>query len=216
VDGLVLVLLGENNDFIDQAALQGIPVLLLDRPAGSDAADVVTVDTYNGAKDATHHLIECGHKNIAVIAGPDENYTAAQRKNGFLDACREFSISSQHIYMGNYEIEGGYMAANKILDSNENITAILATNYEMTLGCIMAINERGISIPSQISIIGFDDETLTKVINPPLTIVAQPTQTISNKAASILLKRLGGDKSDPIKIVHKPNLILRKSVQNIN
>lgn len=126
-------------------------------------------------------------------------------------------INKKMIQFSNYKIEGGYNSFNKLLNLEEPPTAIFITNYEMTLGSIIAINENNIDIPTDLSIIGFDNIQLAKVVNPSLSIVVQPMNEIGNKVAEILLKRLKGDNSNfPEKYRLKTKLLLKDSVLNLN
>jgi len=102
------------------------------------------------------------------------------------------------------------------MESSEPPTAIFVTNYEMTLGAIMAINENNIIVPNELSIIGFDNFELARVVKPPLSIVIQPMERIGETSAEILLKRLNGDMSNfPSRFRLKAELLVKESVRNI-
>ena len=103
------------------------------------------------------------------------------------------------IYSGNFTVDGGYLAMKEIIQSDRDVTAVFVTNYEMTVGAIIAINEMGRKIPEDYSFIGFNNHDLSKVITPKLATVNQPLREIGREAAVLLLKQMaGGEKRDII------------------
>jgi LacI family transcriptional regulator len=120
------------------------------------------------------------------------------------------------IKYGDYEIESGYNLLLELVDMNLPPTAVFVTNYEMTLGAIMAINERNIHIPDDLSLIGFDNIQMAKVIKPSLSIVVQPMKQIGETAAKILIKRMKGDNSN-VPSIHrlKTEILLKDSIKSI-
>lgn len=105
------------------------------------------------------------------------------------------------IYHGDYTIQGGVQGIEKLVADNPDMTAVFVTNYEMTMGAVIGMNELGLKIPEQLSVIGFDNLQFARACNPKLTIVAQPTQGIAGEVAGIMLKRLEGvvsEETEPI------------------
>jgi LacI family transcriptional regulator len=218
VDGIVLMPLG-NEDKSIQAVLQdGIPIVLIDRVLKEIECDVVLVDNLNGAYDAVEQFIMKGHKRIGIIVGPENIYTAQERLKGYYRVHEDYNmpIYEELIKHGDYQIESGYKLLNQLLDMKNPPSAIFVTNYEMTLGAIMAINERNVVVPEQLSLIGFDNLQMAKIVKPPLSIVMQPMDAIGEIAADILLKRLSGDMGNfPARFRLKTELMMKESVRNI-
>ena len=218
VDGIITMPYSNNGEHIKRALEKNIPVVLIDRPIKDVNCDVVLVDNLNASYDAIEQLITRGHKRIGIICGPEEIFTSQERLKGYLRVYEDYSmeVDPRLIKHGNYQIDSGYKLTNELLDMEPRPTAIYVTNYEMTLGAIMAINERGVSIPDELSIIGFDNIQMAKIVKPPLSIVVQPMQQIGETAANILLKRLKGDMSNyPSMFRLKTEVLIRDSISSI-
>ena len=120
------------------------------------------------------------------------------------------------IYHGDYTIQGGVQGIEKLVADNPDMTAVFVTNYEMTMGAVIGMNELGLKIPEQLSMIGFDNLQFARACNPKLTIVAQPTQGIAGEVAGIMLKRLEGaasEETEPITEKLGAEIIMGKSVR---
>ncbi|HEX2925757.1 MAG TPA: substrate-binding domain-containing protein, partial [Ruminiclostridium sp.] len=197
---------------------RNIPVVLIDRALKGVECDTVLVDNLNAAYNAVEQLIVLGHKRIGIICGPDDIYTAQERLKGYERVHEDYAmnIDCELIKKGDYQIESGYRLLLELINMENPPTAVLVTNYEMTLGAVMAINESDIKIPEDLSFIGFDNLQLSKVVKPPLSIVIQPVQQIGEVAANTILKRLKGDNSNfPSMIRLKTELILKESIRKL-
>lgn len=191
---------------------------MLDRPIKDVNCDVVLVDNLNASYNAIEQLIIRGHKSIGIICGPKDIYTSQERLKGYLRVHEDYSIKidPRLIKHGDYRIDSGYRILNEFFDMESRPTAIFVTNYEMTLGAIMAINERDVSIPDELSIIEFDNIQLAMIVKPTLSIVVQPMQQIGETAANILLKRLKGDMSNyPSMFRLKTEVLIKDSICSI-
>ncbi len=191
VDGILLISVSRNPECLSLAEKAGIPVVLLDREIKSDAFDCVTIDNKNAAERAAAYLISRGHRKIAVIHS--EEYTGHERCRGFRSAMKKAGITvpAQYVYSGEYHSsELGYDSMKELLKLPDRPTAVLTSNYEVSLGVIMAIHESGIRCPEDISLIGFDELILPMVMRPKLTLIAQPMEEIVSEGARILLKRI--------------------------
>ncbi len=216
VDGILITSVSRDSSFLEPARRAGIPVVLLDREIRGDVFDCVTIDNRNAAKRATQELIKRGHKRIAVIHS--EEYTGRERYEGFLEAMKEAGITvpDQYIYAGEtHSPELGYESLKTLIGLKKLPTAVLTTNYEVSLGVIMAIHESGIRCPEDISLIGFDELILPMVMKPKLTLVAQPMEEIAYEGARILLKRIEeGRKFPPQRVSLYAALKEGESVRN--
>jgi len=218
VDGIIMVPHGGNIEAIQEVIEKGIPVVFIDRFMKDVQCDVVLADNLNASYDAVEQLIIRGHRRIGIICGPDNIYTTQERLKGYIRVHEDYAIDIDDnlILFGNYDIESGYRLLIRFAEMENPPTAVFVTNYEMTLGAIMAINERDIRIPDQLSIIGFDNIQLAKVVKPSLSIVVQPMEQIGETAAQLLLKRLRGDNEGKPSIHRlKTEILIKDSVKNV-
>lgn len=199
VDGIINMPVSKDGKHLMPAIENGIPIVLIDRmiPNLQDDVNAVLVDNVSASASAVTTLFEAGHKNIGIILGPQDVFTSQQRLLGYNQVLIQNQMQPEisRIVFSDYTVQGGYESMKKLLLDSE-VTAVFVTNYEMTLGAIIAINELGISIPEQISFIGFDNLHFSSVIQPKLTIVTQPLEEIGQNAAEILLSKLTKDESE--------------------
>ncbi len=218
VDGIITMPTGNDTDIINSLLEKDIPVVLIDRALKDIKCDTVLVDNLNASYNAVEQLIVRGHKRIGIICGPNNIFTAQERLKGYERVHYDYSmeIDPQLIKQGLYSVESGYDLYKQLVGLDNPPTAIFVTNYELTLGSIMAINESNIRIPDDISFIGFDNLQLAKVVKPSLSIVVQPVKQIGETAANTMLKRLKGDTSNfPSMIRLKTELLIKDSVKSI-
>jgi LacI family transcriptional regulator len=156
-----------------------------------DAQHMVASNDREAVREATEHLIQQGHALIALVEGPDGFRSARERRLGFEDALKAAGIALPRslIARGNYTFETGVSAANHLFDLSPRPTAIFASNDEMAAGVVFAARERGISVPDELSVIGFDDTPIAAHIWPPLTTVRWPIVSMARAAA----RKLVGD-----------------------
>ncbi len=193
VDGLIIVPSTKNSEKIKAFSASGCPVVLLDRLLpGIEGCASVIIDNIQAASVATNRLIDAGHKNIGIIIGPEEIFTSTERKKGYRKALEDNNITYREelVVHGNYTISGGMSATTKLIEQNSDLTAIVLTNYDMTIGAIITLNERGIKVPKELAIIGFDSNDFAKALTPVLEVVVQPLDEIAKNAADALLTRL--------------------------
>jgi LacI family transcriptional regulator len=174
-------------------------IVLVDRlPPGFDASSVV-IDNVKAAYEATRHLIEIGHKRIAIITGPPDRSTAFERTEGFRKAMQEdgHPILQEYFLNGGYRLKGGYCCGMQLLKLPVPPTAIFSSNYDMTLGLMRACLELKVACPGEVSILSFDDFVMgddgfswATLFSPPLTAVAQPSYEIGKIAAESLLEEI--------------------------
>jgi DNA-binding LacI/PurR family transcriptional regulator len=192
----------------------GTGVVCVDRLPKNWAGDSVTADNEEGALNATRHLIEMGHKRLAMIVGPLRLTNARERLNGFTHAMKEAKIPlrPEYVQETTFEMQGGYSKALLLLRLIPRPTAIFAGNDLIALGALRAIRESNLRCPEDVSIIGFDDLDIAEVTHPALSSVSQSGYQLGTTAAHILIERIHGDKSPAKHIVLKTKLSLRNSV----
>ncbi|NLW12367.1 MAG: LacI family transcriptional regulator [Clostridiaceae bacterium] len=192
VDGIIMMPSSNSSEAARRAALAGIPVVLVDRRFNTMECDRVLVDNRQLAEDATTELLQAGHRRIGIICGPEDIYTTVQRLNGYYQAYEKLGLEAYNdcISFSDYSLEGGYKALDSLMELPEPPTAVLATNYETTIGSVMAINRSGLKIPEDLSFVGFDSLDMSTLVTPALTMAIQPVQEIGEQAARLMLRRL--------------------------
>jgi DNA-binding LacI/PurR family transcriptional regulator len=193
----------------------GMPVVELDRVSGLEKVDTVVLDGENAGNLAAEHFIELGHRQIATIAGPQHLSNGRARFVGFQKALRKYSIPlpPEYIEYGDFREESGHQAARRLVSLRNPPTAIFIANSEMAGGAIGTFRECKLKIPAQLSIVAFDDARWARYLDPPLTVIAEPAEAMSRRAAELLLARLRTrSKSGKRNVeIFPPALILRKS-----
>ncbi len=192
VDGIINMPVDEEGNHLKRFQKTGKPIVLIDRKIQGIDCDSVLVDNKKAAEDAVHYFIERGHQNIGIIGGPEEVFTAQERMAGYYKALESAGIPVREslIWHGDYTIQGGVRGLEELVQNNPEMTAVFVTNYEMTMGAMIGVNELGIRIPEQLSMIGFDNLQFARACNPKLTIVSQPTDGIAKEVAKVMLDRL--------------------------
>lgn len=166
-------------------------------------------------REATDHLVQQGHRLIGLIEGPDGFRSARERRQGFEDAIKAAGLSLPRslIVRGNYTFETGVTAASRLFDLSPRPTAIFASNDEMAAGVVFAARERGITVPDDLSVIGFDDTPIAAHIWPPLTTVRWPIVSMARAAARKLVgDMVGGEAAEPQPAELPSMLVKRASV----
>ncbi|TDE84623.1 LacI family DNA-binding transcriptional regulator [Deinococcus sp. S9] len=207
-----------------QALLQGLPVVELDRVSGISEVHSVQVDNVGSARSAVQHLIELGHRRIGGIFGHQTVSTATGRLQGYQDALREAMIPFDPalVQFGDYREASGHEAALHLLSLPANIrpTALFVSSHEMTVGAVLAMRELGVRIPHDVSVVGFDDSRLMQILEPPMTVIAQPTydlgQTACHTLVSLVRRRakastVGAATESGKKVLLPAPLIVRRS-----
>lgn len=219
VDGMIVVPVGTGDPIVEVVKSAGIPMVLLDRACESGRCDCVRIDNRMAAFRATNVLLDNGHKDVAIISSGKE-YTGIERCKGFSEALEKahISVGEDHYFKGIHSIEHGYDSMKKIIAMENRPTAVFMTNYEITLGAVMAVNESSISCPEDISILGFDDLILSHVTNPAMNMVVQPMKEMSERGVELLLDKIEKRNADtaPIELVLSTRLLEGNSIKKIN
>ena len=216
VDGIINMPVSKDGEHLKLPLSKNIPVVLIDRYMKDLAVDAVLIDNVKASQEAVDYLIDNGHQKIGIICGSQGIFTTQQRLLGYNQAfiLKGMSPENSLIDYGEYTVEGGYESMKRLL--KKNISAVLVTNYEMTLGAIIAINEMGIKIPDELSFIGFDNLQISQIIMPKLAIVLQPIEKIAENAAQIMLQRLSGQRREATVVTLSPQLVPGDSVKKLN
>lgn len=173
------------------------PIVLIDRKIQEVAADSVLVDNKAAAQHAIELLLEAGHTKIGLLGGPSNVYTAQERLKGYKAAYEAAGLTWEESWIchGDYTIRGGVEGLEKLVRDTD-VTAVFVVNYEMTMGAMIGVNELGLKMPEELSMIGFDNLLFARACRPKLTIVTQPTEEIARHVAEIILMRLEGTEEE--------------------
>jgi len=150
----------------------GKPIVLIDRMIQDISCDCVLVDNEDAARKAVTMLVEQEHHKIGLIGGPDEVFTARQRMLGYMKALKAHGIEVDEklICHGDlHHFREGVQAVEELVKENPDMTAVFVTNYEMTMGAVIGLNEMGVSMPEEISLVGFDNLPFARACRPSLT-----------------------------------------------
>lgn len=220
VDGVLVMCTEYTENSLTLFNGTNIPMVIMDWGRHDEKSDRILDNSFEGGYLATKHLIDNGHKEIGVIAGNLEKTTARDRFNGFLEAMKEANlpVRQEWITEGDFEPEDGYECMNNLFRLEKLPTAIFCFNDVMALGAISAITERGLSVPNDISIIGYDNIHSSRFYAPPLTTIHQSKSRLGTQALNLLLERIQKEEkvSEPQILEFHPELVPRKSVLNLN
>lgn len=199
IDGLVY--LPEDlsaDEFYELLAQRPVPVVQVDRMIQGVAADAVLVNNTETVYTAVSRLLGKGHRRIAIITGPKSVFTAKERLIGYLRALSDHDIPYDDalVCSGDLVFSTGYNGFSQLMKEPSPPTAIVCTNYDITLGVITAAQERGIRLPEQIDLFGFDSVEVCSLMTPSLPVAQQPESEIGHTAAQYLLDRLNGYEGD--------------------
>jgi len=214
VDGLILnpseVTSGDLQDLQDAQ----IPVVLIGSQIDHPDLDVVMVDNVQGAYDAVSHLIDLGHRRIGLVGGSRAASSGEQRFQGYIRALADLDIpiDEEIITEGRFTREGGYESMKRLLALQAPPTAVFASSDVMAIGALMAIQEEGLQVPNDVSLVGFDDIAEASTTTPKLTTVSQPKYQTGQVAAQLLFDRVeGASPGERQKIVLSHQLVIRDS-----
>lgn len=212
--GVILVLSGLDVSQRRQLAARGIPVVVVDT-AGEPPTDVPTVGSanWNGGLAATRHLLGLGHRRIAVIAGPADVMCSRARIDGYRTALEEAGIPMDPALVrhGDFFVGGGFTHGSDLLDLADPPTAIFAGSDLQALGVLRAARERGLHVPEDLSVVGYDDLPVAAWIGPPLTTVRQPLQEMAATATRMVLDLARGQEPANLRIDLATELVVRES-----
>jgi DNA-binding LacI/PurR family transcriptional regulator len=190
-----------------------IPLVLIDKALPYYNISSIVSDNVKGAYEAVNYLISLGHKDIAFIGASANKEVMQQRLKGFNDALAEadMKFDKKFLVESDLHIHGGYTAMQKLLNLTKRPTAVFAINDEAAIGAIRAINEKGLSVPEDVSLVGFDDIEWAAYATPPLTTVKIYKKEIGSNAVSKIVEQLEGKNTLAVKNIMPTKLIKRKS-----
>lgn len=191
-DGLIYVMPRMSDEYLAMLEQSERPIVLVNYCKRTTRLPVVNGDNFNGARDATQHLIELGHRRIAFIHGLPYTGQSEERERGYRAALEAAGIpyDPKLVERGNYSELSGTEAAERLLTLAERPTAIFAANDEMAFGCMVALQGAGLSVPRDMSLVGFDDVPVSSIVQPRMTTLRHPTSAMAKAAVQELLRRI--------------------------
>jgi LacI family transcriptional regulator len=218
VDGFLLVPSQNTTESVTLIQNQKVPLVIMDRQVSGVTVDVVRGDSEGGAYDLTCYLIGLGHHRIAVLSGPKTASTSTQRVAGYKRAFAEagLKVDSKLVSYGKFHQDSGYERTREILALSQRPTALFAANNFIAIGVMKALFEVSLRVPEDMSVVSFDDLPLGLLVQPFLTVVAQPAYDMGYRATKLLLKRIAcPDETPPEEIVLPTQLLVRQSCRPV-
>ncbi|MFT8395563.1 LacI family DNA-binding transcriptional regulator [Propionibacterium sp.] len=211
VDGLILIPTCSRQDYLQTRVDAGLALVCVDRRPSGLMVDSVTTDNWLGAKMATEHLINQGHRKIAFLGDYTAIESSNDRFNGYLDALRSAGVPADPrlLCTGIRSIAEGRQALDSLLDAGTTVTAVMTGRNDLTVGAVSCLQSRGLN--TSIALVGFDDVPMAQFVQPPVTVVEQAIETIAEKTARRIVARVDGDISPIHDIVVPPRLVIRGS-----
>lgn len=214
VEGIATIALPAEVLKLAASMMPNVKLVAIDADDEADQAQSVGIDNFDGGYMATKHLIELGHRQILHISGPVTSSEANSRLRGYQTAMAEAGLNHS-VIQGDWSADTGYRIGVELdLDGNMP-TAIFTANDHLALGLIKALSGRGLALPEDLSLVGFDDLPEAPYFNPPLTTVRQDFAQLGELAIQLLLRDLAGTKSKKTSSI-KPQLVLRESAIRIS
>jgi LacI family transcriptional regulator len=215
VDGVLLACCA-NSKAHDTMVRQRFPMVFVDRVPTDATEGTVATDNLTASYTAAQHLISLGHERIAILVGDLRLSPHYDRLEGFRKAMQEanYPIRNEYLVTGGVQIEDGCRAGLQLLSLPVAPTAIMVANNKLLLGLLQAVREKGIAVPEQLSVIGFDDYVWNQYFSPSVTAVAQPTAEIGKRGFELLLRIINqtlGEELPERNIRLKAELHVRKS-----
>ncbi|MGQ9625868.1 MAG: substrate-binding domain-containing protein [Anaerolineae bacterium] len=219
VDGIIWAVpeIGSNREWLQNSPGLSVPMIFLTMQTHSDLS-IISIDNYTGGRTATEHLLEQGYRNIGHISGPLDWWEARQRKAGWQDALSEagFQVADHHWASGNWSSASGEQAMRRLLDAYPEMDAVFVANDQMALGVLQVACQKGIQVPKDLAVVGFDGIPESAYYWPPLTTVYQDQQKLGCIAVRELVQIIEASQQskavvEPKTILLQPELIVRES-----
>lgn len=217
VDGIIIV--PNSHESVSYLIKSKMPFIVADRFFPEVKSDFVVTDHYAGAFEAVEYLVSLGHKKIAVLKGPGFLYPDIERFRGFSDVMKKYHIKDSQLYVRNCEFQEplAFQAVKDLLGRRNSPTAIFSFNSMMTIGAIKAIQSMQLSIPDDVSLVGFDEIPGQSIFKPAITYVLQPVEDLARNAIKVLLEKIEHPHNKKkYRLFLEPKLIVGESCQHIN
>ncbi|WP_082233455.1 LacI family DNA-binding transcriptional regulator [Halobacillus massiliensis] len=214
VDGVILQGIKRDDPYLQEVLDSDFPCVFIDIPVSSDHVGYVSTNNMEGAKKAAAHLLENGHKEVAMINGHEQAFVSRERLEGYKSALKEFGLpfKEQLVEDGGFMEEEAYQKTLSLLRKNKSIDGLFCASDLMAIGAMRAAKELNIKIPEELSIIGYDDIPLAKYVSPSLTTISQDKYELGFQSARMLVSMLR-EKTAPEQSILETKLIKRESTK---
>jgi len=211
-DGMILLTARLESHLLEEIAGE-FPVVLACEYLEGSTIPTVSIDNISSARKATEYLINLGHRRIGFISGPLNVILSRDRLKGFRQAMAQHNIPIESFLVqeGDFSFESGYNMMMKFLALDQPPTAVFAANDEMAIGAIKAIKSKGLHVPDDISVVGFDDIKFASIYEPALTTISQPMFEIGKKAMELLIKLINKDQLEKNQYILEDQLVIRET-----
>ncbi len=213
IDGLILAGGFENDTILKEIVDEGLPIVLICQDIPSLLVDSVSVDDFLSGYQVTNHLLSIGHEKIAVFA--EKTRSSKERIRGYRKALQDAGLEFNEslVLVSDSTVKSGKQLAKQILGLIKRPTAIFACNDLLAVGIFQGARERGIKVPDDLSIVGFDNTLLATSVDPPLTSVKQPIEKMGREVINLLIRRIEGKDESKRRIILFPEIIFRSSTK---
>lgn len=226
IEGLLIIYHGSAKDNYRLLANipADIPIITNGYALDQENIQAIRVDSYKAAVEVTEYLIHDGHRTVAMLTGPRRAYEVEERVQGFFHAhhAAGLEVDEELFSRGDWTIESGYHAMREILEKGKTFTALFAHNDRMAFGAMKALEESGLKVPDDVSIIGFNNHPLSQFSSPMLSTVNYPAMALGQICTDKLIKRVAGTPAEEIVLTEReqralePQLIIRDSCRSFN
>jgi LacI family transcriptional regulator len=192
IDALIMTGTEEVYAPVDELIGSGLPVIFYNNDLRGLPADRVFVENRKASHRAVRHLLDLGHRRIAILSGEQHDSSGLERYLGYVDALGErgIPVDPQYVIPGRWSMLGGAEGVQRLLELKKPPTAIFSASYPMTVGALKGLKEHGVKVPSEMSLVSFDDVPLFGLHEPGITAVAQPVESMAEAIASVIAARL--------------------------
>jgi LacI family transcriptional regulator len=214
----IILFSAQLSDAALQQALRENPTLVaIHRTVPGFETRCLQIDNRTGARLAARYLIDCGHREFGLITGPLSNPESNERRDGFLAtlAAAQIEVPPQRIVLGDFQIDSGRHGMADLLATNQPISAVFCLNDQMALGALDYCRAVGVAVPGQISLMGFDDVEIARLVHPRLSTIACPMTELARSAAQLALDLAAGQRAQAIRALFAPTLMIRDSVRQL-
>lgn len=215
IDGLIIAPTANDHTYLNDVLNGSYPVVFIDRKPTGYPGDCVLVDGFKASYEAVEQLISKGHKRIAYIGGQLGITTSNERFEGYKKALTDNGVEFDdtiaiHSGFGEATFQNGYSFTKELLEKS-SFTALFVTNNVMSMGTMACLQEKGVKIPHDLAVIGFDDYEWAKITVPPLSVIKQPSFELGMKAAEVLLDKINNSSDSYKEYRLDAQLIIRDS-----
>jgi DNA-binding LacI/PurR family transcriptional regulator len=213
INGVMLTRVSDESKIVTKIVNRNIPIVVIDRAFAHEKVSNVVLDNFRAGCMAAEHLLSLQHRRIACITGPLKIGLSRERLKGFQTtlAAGGVTLPSTHIFEGNFLYDAGMRGVQALADRGASFTALWAMNDLMGFGAVRALQERGLRVPDDVSVLGMDDLEIAEMVSPPLTTIHYPIKELVEKAMELLISQISSRESRSETILLNPSLTTRRS-----